>query len=100
MQIKGWKRAVLREGMRRYGDESTKSIGRIVLDASPFALSAREHRRNRPCGTNRTDLDKLVRSRPTVQYRCRRSCPCVGQDPGRATSPCLRSWTAATSPAC
>ena len=65
--------------LRRYGDEPTKSIGRIVLDASfsPVAASAT---RSKTRVEQRTDLDKLVMEIETNGAIFRRGGDhCVGQ---------------------
>ncbi|TAG34600.1 MAG: DNA-directed RNA polymerase subunit alpha, partial [Polaromonas sp.] len=46
--------------MRRYGDESTKSIGRIVLDASFSPVKRVSYTVESARVEQRTDLDKLV----------------------------------------
>jgi DNA-directed RNA polymerase subunit alpha len=46
--------------MRRYGDESTKSIGRIVLDASFSPVKRVSYTVENARVEQRTDLDKLV----------------------------------------
>jgi DNA-directed RNA polymerase subunit alpha len=62
--------AMCRARMRRYGDEPTKSIGRIVLDASFSPVKRVSYTVESARVEQRTDLDKLVwRSRPTVPSR-------------------------------
>jgi DNA-directed RNA polymerase subunit alpha len=46
--------------MRRYGDESTKSIGRIILDASFSPIKRVSYTVESARVEQRTDLDKLV----------------------------------------
>jgi DNA-directed RNA polymerase subunit alpha len=61
MQIKVEKgRGYVPGNMRRYGDESTKSIGRIVLDASFSPVSRVSYTVESARVEQRTDLDKLV----------------------------------------
>jgi len=61
MQIKVEKgRAYVPGTMRRYGDEPTKSIGRIVLDASFSPVSRVSYTVESARVEQRTDLDKLV----------------------------------------
>jgi DNA-directed RNA polymerase subunit alpha len=61
MQIKVEKgRAYVPGNMRRYGDEPTKSIGRIVLDASFSPVSRVSYTVESARVEQRTDLDKLV----------------------------------------
>lgn len=61
MQIKVEKgRGYVPGTMRRYGDESTKSIGRIVLDASFSPVRRVSYAVESARVEQRTDLDKLV----------------------------------------
>jgi DNA-directed RNA polymerase subunit alpha len=61
MQIKVEKgRGYVPGNMRRYGDEPTKSIGRIVLDASFSPVSRVSYTVESARVEQRTDLDKLV----------------------------------------
>jgi DNA-directed RNA polymerase subunit alpha len=61
MQIKVEKgRAYVPGTMRRFGDEPTKSIGRIVLDASFSPVSRVSYTVESARVEQRTDLDKLV----------------------------------------
>jgi DNA-directed RNA polymerase subunit alpha len=61
MQIKVEKgRAYVPGTMRRHGDEATKSIGRIVLDASFSPVSRVSYTVESARVEQRTDLDKLV----------------------------------------
>ena len=61
MQIKVEKgRSYVPGNMRRYGDEPTKSIGRIVLDASFSPVSRVSYTVESARVEQRTDLDKLV----------------------------------------
>ena len=61
MQIKVEKgRGYVPGSMRRYGDEATKSIGRIVLDASFSPVSRVSYTVESARVEQRTDLDKLV----------------------------------------
>ncbi|MFZ2650716.1 MAG: DNA-directed RNA polymerase subunit alpha [Burkholderiaceae bacterium] len=61
MQIKVEKgRGYVPGTMRRYGDESTKSIGRIVLDASFSPVARVSYTVESARVEQRTDLDKLV----------------------------------------
>jgi DNA-directed RNA polymerase subunit alpha len=61
MQIKVEKgRAYVPGTLRRYGDEPTKSIGRIVLDASFSPVSRVSYTVESARVEQRTDLDKLV----------------------------------------
>ena len=61
MQIKVEKgRGYVPGTMRRYGDESTKSIGRIVLDASFSPVARVSYTVDSARVEQRTDLDKLV----------------------------------------
>ena len=61
MQIKVEKgRGYVPGTMRRYGDESTKSIGRIVLDASFSPVRRVSYTVESARVEQRTDLDKLV----------------------------------------
>jgi DNA-directed RNA polymerase subunit alpha len=61
MQIKVEKgRGYVPGTMRRYGDEPTKSIGRIVLDASFSPVSRVSYTVESARVEQRTDLDKLV----------------------------------------
>jgi DNA-directed RNA polymerase subunit alpha len=61
MQIKVEKgRGYVPGTMRRYGDEPTKSIGRIVLDASFSPVKRVSYRVESARVEQRTDLDKLV----------------------------------------
>ena len=64
----------------------TKSIGRIVLDASFSPVKRVSYTVESARVEQRTDLDKLVvwRSKPTAPFR-RRGRTRFGQDPGRAT---------------
>jgi DNA-directed RNA polymerase subunit alpha len=61
MQIKVEKgRSYVPGNLRRYGDEPTKSIGRIVLDASFSPVSRVSYTVESARVEQRTDLDKLV----------------------------------------
>ncbi|MEJ6008238.1 DNA-directed RNA polymerase subunit alpha [Paucibacter sp. AS339] len=61
MQIKVEKgRGYVPGSMRRYGDESTKAIGRIVLDASFAPVRRVSYAVENARVEQRTDLDKLV----------------------------------------
>jgi DNA-directed RNA polymerase subunit alpha len=61
MQIKVEKgRGYVPGTMRRYGDESTKSIGRIILDASFSPVARVSYTVESARVEQRTDLDKLV----------------------------------------
>jgi DNA-directed RNA polymerase subunit alpha len=61
MQIKVEKgRGYVPGNLRRYGDESTKSIGRIVLDASFSPVKRVSYAVENARVEQRTDLDKLV----------------------------------------
>src|SRR5258706_439764 len=61
MQIKVEKgRGYVPGTMRRYGDEPTKSIGRIVLDASFSPVARVSYTVESARVEQRTDLDKLV----------------------------------------
>lgn len=61
MQIKVEKgRGYVPGNVRRYGDESTKSIGRIVLDASFSPVKRVSYAVESARVEQRTDLDKLV----------------------------------------
>ena len=61
MQIKVEKgRGYVPGNVRRYGDETTKSIGRIVLDASFSPVSRVSYAVENARVEQRTDLDKLV----------------------------------------
>ena len=61
MQIKVEKgRAYVPGNLRRYGEESTKSIGRIVLDASFSPVARVSYTVESARVEQRTDLDKLV----------------------------------------
>ena len=61
MQIKVEKgRGYVPGNLRRYGDEQTKSIGRIVLDASFSPVSRVSYTVESARVEQRTDLDKLV----------------------------------------
>jgi len=61
MQIKVEKgRGYVPGNMRRYGDEPTKSIGRIVLDASFSPVKRVSYAVENARVEQRTDLDKLV----------------------------------------
>jgi DNA-directed RNA polymerase subunit alpha len=61
MQIKVEKgRGYVPGNLRRYGDESTKSIGRIVLDASFSPVRRVSYAVENARVEQRTDLDKLV----------------------------------------
>ncbi len=61
MQIKVEKgRGYVPGNLRRYGDESTKSIGRIVLDASFSPVNRVSYAVENARVEQRTDLDKLV----------------------------------------
>jgi DNA-directed RNA polymerase subunit alpha len=61
MQIKVEKgRGYVPGSMRRYGDESSKSIGRIVLDASFSPVKRVSYAVENARVEQRTDLDKLV----------------------------------------
>ena len=61
MQIKVEKgRGYVPGNVRRYGDESTKSIGRIVLDASFSPIKRVSYTVESARVEQRTDLDKLV----------------------------------------
>jgi DNA-directed RNA polymerase subunit alpha len=61
MQIKVEKgRGYVPGNLRRYGDEPTKSIGRIVLDASFSPVSRVSYTVDAARVEQRTDLDKLV----------------------------------------
>lgn len=61
MQIKVEKgRGYVPGNLRRYGDESTKSIGRIVLDASFSPVKRVSYTVESARVEQRTDLDKLV----------------------------------------
>jgi DNA-directed RNA polymerase subunit alpha len=61
MQIKVEKgRGYVPGNLRRYGDEPTKSIGRIVLDASFSPVSRVSYTVDSARVEQRTDLDKLV----------------------------------------
>ncbi|MEG2977713.1 MAG: DNA-directed RNA polymerase subunit alpha, partial [Comamonas sp.] len=61
MQIKVEKgRGYVPGNVRRYGDESTKSIGRIVLDASFSPVRRVSYNVESARVEQRTDLDKLV----------------------------------------
>ena len=61
MQIKVEKgRGYVPGNVRRYGDESTKSIGRIVLDASFSPVKRVSYTVENARVEQRTDLDKLV----------------------------------------
>ncbi len=61
MQIKVEKgRGYVPGSMRRYGDEATKSIGRIVLDASFAPVRRVSYAVENARVEQRTDLDKLV----------------------------------------
>jgi DNA-directed RNA polymerase subunit alpha len=61
MQIKVEKgRGYVPGNLRRYGDEPTKSIGRIVLDASFSPVSRVSYAVENARVEQRTDLDKLV----------------------------------------
>jgi DNA-directed RNA polymerase subunit alpha len=86
MQIKVEKgRGYVPGNMRRYGDEPTKSIGRIVLDASFSPVKRVSYAVENARVEQRTDLDKLVMEIETNgAINARRSDPCIGQDPGRA----------------
>src|SRR5437016_6588891 len=61
MQIKVEKgRGYVPGTMRRYADEPTKSIGRIVLDASFSPVKRVSYTIESACGEQRTELVKLV----------------------------------------
>ena len=61
MQIKVEKgRGYVPGNMRRYGEETTKSIGRIVLDASFAPVTRVSYAVENARVEQRTDLDKLV----------------------------------------
>jgi DNA-directed RNA polymerase subunit alpha len=85
MQIKVEKgRGYVPGNLRRYGDEPTKSIGRIVLDAS-FSPVARELRgRKRPRRAAHRPGQAGDGDRDQRRHHARRSDPCIGQDPGGA----------------
>ena len=88
MQIKVEKgRGYVPGNLRRYGDEPTKSIGRIVLDASFSPVRRVSYAVENARVEQRTDLDKLVmeietNGAITPEEAIRR----VGQDPGRAAA--------------
>ena len=86
MQIKVEKgRSYVPGNLRRYGDEPTKSIGRIVLDASFSPVSRVSYTVESARVEQRTDLDKLVMEIATNgAITPGRGDPLVGQDPGRA----------------
>ena len=86
MQIKVEKgRGYVPGTMRRYGDEPTKSIGRIVLDASFSPVKRVSYTVESARVEQRTDLDKLVMEIETNgAITRRRRGPRLGQDPGRA----------------
>jgi DNA-directed RNA polymerase subunit alpha len=99
MQIKVEKgRGYVPGTMRRYADEPTKSIGRIVLDASFSPVKRVSYTVESARVEQRTDLDKLVwRSRPMApSLRKTRS---VRRPRSWSSSwPCLRSSKAANWP--
>ena len=86
MQIKVEKgRGYVPGTLRRYGDEPTKSIGRIVLDASFSPVRARQlHGRERPRRAAHRPRQAGDGDRDQRRHHARRSDPRVGQDPGRA----------------
>ena len=86
MQIKVEKgRGYVPGNLRRFGDEPTKSIGRIVLDASFSPVSRVSYTVESARVEQRTDLDKLVMEIDTNgAITPGRGDPLVGQDPGRA----------------
>jgi len=76
--------------VRRYGDDTTKSIGRIVLDASFSPVKRVSYTVESARVEQRTDLDKLVLEIET-NAPCLQKTQCViGQDSGRATR-CVRT---------
>ena len=86
MQIKVEKgRGYVPGNLRRYGDEPTKSIGRIVLDASFSPVARVSYTVESARVEQRTDLDKLVIDIETNgAIDAGGGDPLVGQDPGRA----------------
>jgi DNA-directed RNA polymerase subunit alpha len=74
MQIKVEKgRGYVPGNLRRYADESSKAIGRIVLDASFSPVKRVSYTVESARVEQRTDLDKLSwRSRPTAPSRPRK----------------------------
>jgi DNA-directed RNA polymerase subunit alpha len=70
--------------MRRYADEPTKSIGRIVLDASFSPVKRVSYTVESARVEQRTDLDKLVMEIETNGAITRKTRARVGQDSGRA----------------
>ena len=86
MQIKVEKgRGYVPGNLRRFGDEPTKSIGRIVLDASFSPVTRVSYAVENARVEQRTDLDKLVMEIETNgAISPGRGDPRVGQDPGRA----------------
>jgi DNA-directed RNA polymerase subunit alpha len=85
MQIKVEKgRGYVPGNVRRYGDESTKSIGRIVLDASFSPVKRVSYAVESARVEQRTDLDKLVlKSKPTAPSPPKKHAR-IRQDPGGA----------------
>jgi DNA-directed RNA polymerase subunit alpha len=93
MQIKVEKgRGYVPGTMRRHGDEPSKSIGRIVLDASFSPVKRRvSYTVESARVEQRTDLDKLVVDIETNGAHVRRGCGSrVGKDSGGATG-CVRT---------
>ncbi len=86
MQIKVEKgRGYVPGTMRRYADEPTKSIGRIVLDASFSPVKRVSYTVESARVEQRTDLDKLRdRNRNQRRHHGGRRGSRLGQDPGRA----------------
>jgi DNA-directed RNA polymerase subunit alpha len=83
--------------MRRYGDEPTKSIGRIVLDASFSPVKRVSYTVENARVEQRTDLDKLVMEIETNgAITARRRVRASAQDPGGAAGRCSPSWKAAS----
>lgn len=86
MQIKVEKgRGYVPGNMRRYGDEPTKSIGRIVLDASFSPVKRVSYAVENARVEQRTDLDKLVMEIETNGAISPEEAIRACQDPGRAT---------------
>ena len=86
MQIKVEKgRGYVPGNMRRFGDEPTKSIGRIVLDASFSPVRRVSYTVESARVEQRTDLDKLVMEIETNgAITPEEAIRALGQDLGRA----------------
>ena len=101
MQIKVEKgRGYVPGNLRRFGDEPTKSIGRIVLDASFSPVKRVSYAVENARVEQRTDLDKLVMEIETNgAIEPRRGDPRMRPRSWSSSSRCSRSSKAARSPA-